>query len=832
MPTVSKGPVATDTTTDEYKTVEVHEPGRHRMMVEPVLELAPHPTAACGHKELENLEITARGCRALEFRYYTETTAKGEAKSEWGGYENDLKEVLFVAYNSSTKAMARTAVAKYEDDNKGRLRAEWNPEISPAQQTIYGYDSEEHIASVAPPGQQPWLLHYGVIAEDANSGRLLSTTRPGASTALWNGKPLVNTTAPALSTASPTIGTTLSVSSNGTWTNGALAYSYQWEDCEEQAYHEGQNACTAIPGAINKSYTPQARDAGSLLIALVTAENAGGAQTATTSVTTAVPMPAASFSNTFGFGVSNGETKLETCTTSCKAGIAGSASGQFKEPNGVAVDKEGDVWIADKLNNRIEKFSSSGALLGTYTPDSMLEPEAVAFNPVNGDIYVSNTGRNRLDKLSTSGSLIRSFGEAGSGHAQLNQPDSISFDPSGDVLVADSGNDRIDKFSPEGVYVNSFGGAESNNGQLMDPTGVAFCNESFYVVDWGNNRVDRFSSEGRYEKQIGKAGSGNGEFSSPSRVACEPTGNDLYVTDKSNNRVQEFNAAGVFISKFGTSGQGASQLSAPIGIATSTTGAVYVVDSANNRIEKWTPTYSTNNPLPEPPSAGTSSVSTIEYGIPISGSGAPHQMGVSEVKTWGQKDDPVYATAIFAPDEPMSWPAKDYTRATIDYIDSQARTVNSASPAGGITTSEYNETNDVTRTLSADNRATALKESCISEKECKSAEVSELLDTKSKYGEEGTQLTETLGPQHVVKIVSGKGGKSEETLARSQVHEFYDEGAPEGEVYDLVTKTVDDALTASGEEFDKHTSDMSYGGQNGLGWKLRKPTSTTTTLQV
>ena len=180
MPTVSKGPVTTDTTTDEYKTIEMHEGFEIKKMVEPVLELAPHPTATCGHKELENLEITAKGCRALEFRYYEETTAKGEAKSEWGGYKNDLKEILVVAYNPSTKAMARTAVAKYEYDNRDRLRAEWNPEVSPALQTIYGYDSEGHITSVASPGQQPWLLHYGAIPSDPNTGRLLATIRPSA----------------------------------------------------------------------------------------------------------------------------------------------------------------------------------------------------------------------------------------------------------------------------------------------------------------------------------------------------------------------------------------------------------------------------------------------------------------------------------------------------------------------------------------------------------------------------------------------------------------------------------------------------------------------------
>jgi YD repeat-containing protein len=239
-------------------------------------------------------------------------------------------------------------------------------------------------------------------------------------------------------------------------------------------------------------------------------------------------------------------------------------------------------------------------------------------------------------------------------------------------------------------------------------------------------------------------------------------------------------------------------------------------------------------PIPPVPNPGTSSIWTIEYGVPLEGASiptnAPAQMGENttthkpEPEKWAQKDDPKYATSIFPPDEPQGWPASDYKRATTYYMDNEARTVNVASPAGGVSTTEYNETNDVTRTLSADDRTAALKE----KEESKSKEVAELLDTKSKYGAEGTQLTKTLGPQHMVKLVSGKGGKPEETLARNQVHYYYDEGAPGGETYDLATKTVDDARTTNGEEFDKRTSTTSYGGQKGLGWTLREPTSTTT----
>ena len=117
MPTVSKGQVATNTTTDEYKSVEV---GEGKVIVEPTLELAPHPAATCGGEELEKLEIATKGCRALKFVYAEKTKEKiGEDRGEWGEYKNRLMEVIAYAYNPSTEAMEKKPVAEYESTNKG-----------------------------------------------------------------------------------------------------------------------------------------------------------------------------------------------------------------------------------------------------------------------------------------------------------------------------------------------------------------------------------------------------------------------------------------------------------------------------------------------------------------------------------------------------------------------------------------------------------------------------------------------------------------------------------------------------------------------------------------
>lgn len=259
---------------------------------------------------------------------------------------------------------------------------------------------------------------------------------------------------------------------------------------------------------------------------------------------------------------------------------------------------------------------------------------------------------------------------------------------------------------------------------------------------------------------------------------------------------------------------------------------------------------------------------TIDYNVPVSGTGAPHKMGAKEVSTWGQKDDPVEATAITPPDSPQGWPASSYKRAIVYYLDHLGRDVNVAQPSiaeeGSISTTEYNEFNDVVRTLSPDNRATALKEGCESTEKCKSAEVSDLLDTVNVYNEPnvydepagcrketdepeketaepGTRLCETWGPEHKIKDVETTPS---EVLARNHTKYYYEDvknGAPEEiegkkQAYDLVTETQDLAQWFSSEgksegEVESRRSTTSYEGQGGqeknIGWKLREPTLVT-----
>ncbi len=789
MPTVSRGPVTANAVTDEYTSVTEGV----KTIIEPTLELAPHAAATCAKEKME------AGCRALEFRYGKETTAKGESKSEWGEYKNRLREVLAVAYNPSTKKVTTTAVAQYEYDLQGRLRAEWDPRISPALKTLYGYDTEGHVTALTPPGQESWAFTYGTTPGDYSTGRLLKVMRAPASTKAWTGEAPKISTLPIL-TGSPLIGVRMGIS-NGTWANEPITYVYQWEDC--YVIH----SCAPIPGATNANYTPVRSDVGYKLVARVAAINGGGA----TSVISAE---------------SGKVLASQAPTYSTSFGSYGTGTGQFTFPNAVAIDSKGDIWVGDSGSSRVDEFNEKGEYLKTFGSNGKGNSQfecvgGIAVSPKN-NVFITDCTLNRVQEFNEKGEYITQWGSRGSGNGQFYYATGVTADSKGDIWVVDHSQARVEEFNEKGEYLFQFStlGGESTS----YPQGVgADSKGNIWTSDEWCSCLKEFNSSGvylRHSSPVNEGGGGGGVG-----LLAVDGSNNIWVANVSGGRAVEFNETGEYISVFGTEGSGSGELKHPEGLAVDSKKDVLVADSLNARIEKWIPATSTEGEH-YPVTAGA----TVEYNVALEGEGAPQQMGSNpethkpEPERWGQSDDPTYGTAIFPPDEPQSWPSTGYQRATVYYMDNDARTVNLASPSGGISTTEYNVNNDVVRTLSSDNRAAALKEGS------KSAEDAKKLDSESKYNgetekevtEPGTRLIETIGPEHKVKLSSGT-----EVSARPRTLYSYDEGAPQRETFDLVTKTQVSALY-EGKEADVRETRTSYSGQKGLGWKLRIPTSVTT----
>ncbi|MEU6005516.1 DNRLRE domain-containing protein [Streptomyces sp. NPDC047453] len=208
--------------------------------------------------------------------------------------------------------------------------------------------------------------------------------------------------------------------------------------------------------------------------------------------------------------------------------------------------------------------------------------------------------------------------------------------------------------------------------------------------------------------------------------------------------------------------------------------------------------------------AGTS----IVYDVPLTGTAAPNKMGASDVKAWGQLDVPTDATAVFPADavpsshSGSSLTAAAYERAEVHYLGVSGREVNSATPGGHISTTEYDRFGNTVRELTAANRAVALgltaddkaTQADLGITQLTGAERGDLLATRSVYNENGTRVLEEFGPlrridltadlkQDTTSLVSA--GTS--ATARTWTVNEYDEGRPTdgtAKVKDQITKVT------------------------------------------
>ena len=223
------------------------------------------------------------------------------------------------------------------------------------------------------------------------------------------------------------------------------------------------------------------------------------------------------FVQAFGWGVSNGEEKLEVCTSTCEAGLAGAGTGELKEPKGVAVAPNGDVYVSDTGNNRVEEFSEKGEFIAAF--GFGVTNEKAEFEICTKECKA---------------------GTAGSGNGQFSGPLGIAIAPDGDLWVADKGNNRVEEFNEKDEYVSKFGSKGSEDGQFKEPKGIAIdAAGNVWVADTMNGRVQEFTPSGTFLTVFGDRGTGNAQFEETWGIALV-AGGAVYVADVKNNRVQEW----------------------------------------------------------------------------------------------------------------------------------------------------------------------------------------------------------------------------------------------------------------------------------------------------
>ena len=199
-------------------------------------------------------------------------------------------------------------------------------------------------------------------------------------------------------------------------------------------------------------------------------------------------------------------------TTLDEEHIGDFARREFVWPAGIALAADGHLFVTDEFRHHVAifpsdviypypEFNPDGERIGEWgvhgsEPGRLDGPSGIAFES-DGDIYIVDTGNDRVQKFTIDGEFQFGWGATGTGDDEFNRPWGITIDSRGAVYVADWGNDRVQKFSPDGEYLLSFGGRDIEAGDLNHPANVAVDSDGdVYVTDWGNSRVQIYEPDG------------------------------------------------------------------------------------------------------------------------------------------------------------------------------------------------------------------------------------------------------------------------------------------------------------------------------------------------
>lgn len=223
-------------------------------------------------------------------------------------------------------------------------------------------------------------------------------------------------------------------------------------------------------------------------------------------------------------------------------GTCGSAEGEFSSPCAVVTDEIGNIFVVDGCNNRIQKFAPDGQFLAVAGNRGIgnlqfCEPDGIAINPANKKIYVVDNNTHRVQILNQDLSFHSMFGSKGCEGDHLYYPWGVACSCNGDVYVTDSGNCCVKVFSAGGQFLREFGSKGNAQGHLKWPTGICVTgNSTVYVSDYGNHRVSVFTSGGYFLKCFGRKGTSREEFGYLRGVSVDKNGL-IYICDTDNNRV-------------------------------------------------------------------------------------------------------------------------------------------------------------------------------------------------------------------------------------------------------------------------------------------------------
>ena len=344
--------------------------------------------------------------------------------------------------------------------------------------------------------------------------------------------------------------------------------------------------------------------------------------------------------------VTSGEGIVAGAAVTIDPGVQTTIGKSYVAPSGIAVDANGNTYVADASSNAVYEYAPGSTSAGTSIGSGLSAPAGVAVDAA-GDVYIADTGNSRVVVVpnTLSGLSTASQTTVATTGFTLSGPHGVALDALGDLYIADTGDARVLKLAnPLSGSVNAAPvtvgtGFTSPYGIAVDAVG------DIYVADKGSNSVVLIPGGGFTGTGTTNTGSGvqttvGTGFSAPTGVAVDASGS-VYVADGGNARIVKIpSEAGVVT----TAAQVtlSSGLSKPFGIATDQTSDLYFTDVS-------APTVA----FVQRSAANSGTASTISFGSLASGGTANQTITLS---------DAGYSTSLAV--TAISTPTSAFTRGT------------------------------------------------------------------------------------------------------------------------------------------------------------------------
>ena len=253
---------------------------------------------------------------------------------------------------------------------------------------------------------------------------------------------------------------------------------------------------------------------------------------------------------------------------------------EFQVPNGIAVNKQGDIAVVDYHGNCVFVFNKEGNCLkqigkeGTG-PGQFKNPNGVSFLN-NNEVLIADQSNNRIQHINIrTGYVVKTFGKKGERKGHFKTPISICLDDTERIVVSEFSNNRVQVMSKEGEALFTIG--DSGPEKLSTPYSCISYKNIFLVTERDNHVIKAFDASNTFLYKFGEKGNQDGQFNSP-RGMCLDGSYNLLVCDYFNNRVQQFSLDGRF------TGKTTVPLQSPFQIVTAPDGRILVTSLKAKKI--------------------------------------------------------------------------------------------------------------------------------------------------------------------------------------------------------------------------------------------------------